>query len=79
MSMGLVKTRILYTVDEYLRMERASNDAAIGVAADDDLRHPQHTHRIFDGGRNTANRIRIRWDNIADHAADEQLPRFGLS
>jgi hypothetical protein len=61
-----------------LGMERASHDTAIGVAADDDLRHPQHAHRIFDRGRNTAKRIRVRRYNIANHTADEQIARFGL-
>jgi hypothetical protein len=61
-----------------LSMERASHDTAIGVAADDDLGRPQHTHRIFNRGRNAAKRIRIRRYNIANHTADEQLARFGL-
>jgi hypothetical protein len=33
-----------------LGIERASHDAAIGVAADGHLRHPQHAHCVFDCG-----------------------------
>ena len=59
-------------------IERAFHDSAIGMAADDYLRHPQHAHRIFDRRRNAADRIRVGRHNIADHAADEQVAGFGL-
>ncbi len=59
-------------------MKRALDDAAIGMAANDYVWHPQHAHRIFDGGRNSAERIGIRRHNVADHAADEQLAWLGL-
>ena len=61
-----------------LRIERASHDAAIGVAADDHFRHPQRAHRIFDRGGNTAKRFRVWRYKIANHPADEQLARFAL-
>ena len=61
-----------------LGMKRASHDPAIGVAADHDLRHPKHAHSVFDGGRNTTDRLGVRRNNIADHAADEKLAWFGL-
>src|ERR1700735_4984128 len=59
-------------------MERSFDDTAIGMAANDHVRHSQYAYGIFDGGRNSAQRIGIRRHDVANYAADEQLARFGL-
>ena len=61
-----------------VRIEGASHDAAIGVAANDYFRHAKHTHGIFNGGGNTAERVGIRRHNVTNHAADEEFAGFGL-
>ncbi len=58
--------------------ERAFDDAAIGVAADDDVGNAQDAGGVLDGGGNAAKRIGIQRNNIADDAADEQLAGDGL-
>ena len=59
-------------------MKRSLDDAAIGMAADDHVGDPQHAHRIFNGGRNSAERIGIKRNDVTDDPANEQLARCGL-
>ena len=61
-----------------LGIQHALHHAAVGVPAHDHIRHAQHAHRVFDGGRNAADGVRIRRNNVADDPADEQLARLGL-
>jgi hypothetical protein len=59
-------------------MKGASHDAAIGVAANDYLGHPENADRVFDRGGDAADGVGVGRDNVADDAADEKLAGFGL-
>ena len=63
---------------EGFRIEGAFHDAAVGVAADDDFRDAQDAGGVFQGGGDAADGLRIRRDDVADDAADEEFAGFGL-
>jgi len=64
---------------ERIGIERALHDTAVGMSANDDLRDAQHSGRVFHGGGNASDGIRIRRNYVADHATDKELAGFGLS
>ena len=59
-----------------LGIERAWHDPAVGMAADDQIpaRRPPHIRCR----RDSANRVGLRRLDMADHAADQPIGRFGL-
>jgi len=59
-----------------LGIERAWHDPAVGMAADDQIpaRRPPHIRCR----RDSANRVGLRRLDMADHAADQPVARFGL-
>ena len=56
----------------------ALHHAAIRMPAHDDVGHAQDSHSIFNRRGNAANRLRVAWHDVADHAAKKQLARLGL-
>src|SRR4051812_25308350 len=61
-----------------LRIQNALHHTAIGVPANDHVRNAEHRNRVLDGGRNSADCVRVWRHDIADYPANEKLARFGL-
>jgi hypothetical protein len=61
-----------------LRVEEAVHNAAIGVAADDDVFDFEDADGVFNGRRNAAVVIAVSGDDVAGVTADEKLAGAGL-
>lgn len=56
-----------------LRMQESPHDAAIGMAADDDVGNLQDSHRLFDGRRAPALHRAIGWYHVTGVSENEEL------
>jgi hypothetical protein len=61
-----------------VRSKRVLHNAAISMTTDHNICDSQHAHRIFDCGRNPADRVGYRGHNVTNHSADKEFAGVSL-